>query len=508
MMCKYSVVVAGAGNAGLTASLRLAMSGRKVLLIEQHNIPGGCATSFRRGRFEFEASLHELSDLGPAENPGELRKLFDEFGVKINWYKVHDCFRAVGRYSDGTPMDVTLPAGVNAFINRMEEYVPGSRPCMEDFFALTREIERASEYSGKADPALMAQDFPNFLRTAGYPAEKVFDALKFPRKVKDIMSSYWSYLGVDLGRLSFTHYASMIHMYVDKGAYIPSMTSHEISLALLERFRELGGEAWFNCRAEEFLFDGDRCCGVRTTCGDVYADYVLANINPHLVNGKMVPKELVPEREKKLTAARTFSVRPLVVYFALNKSHRELGIEDYSIFIQPGDSVKAYRSLDNFETNDLNIFLCYNVVNSEFSPEGTCVVSFTSMFNIDRWANVEPEDYFKVKSKFAAKAVVQLKECTGIDISDCIEEMCVATPWTFARYLGTPEGCVYGYELDNWDSILARRRMIGSDYPIKGLKTIGAAGPNGDGYSPNYESGDLFAKLVLMEMNGGSKSCL
>ena len=117
-MSKYSAVVAGAGNAGLTASLRLAMSGRKVLLIEQHNIPGGCATSFRRGRFEFEASLHELSDLGPAENPGELRKLFDEFGVKMNWYKVNDCFRAVGRYSDGTPMDVTMPTRIVQSIGR------------------------------------------------------------------------------------------------------------------------------------------------------------------------------------------------------------------------------------------------------------------------------------------------------------------------------------------------------------------------------------------------------
>ena len=32
----------------------------RVLLLEQHNLPGGFATSFVRGRFEFEAALHEL----------------------------------------------------------------------------------------------------------------------------------------------------------------------------------------------------------------------------------------------------------------------------------------------------------------------------------------------------------------------------------------------------------------------------------------------------------------
>jgi len=47
----YDAVVIGAGNGGLTAALTLARSGRKVLLLERHNIPGGCATSFVRGRF-------------------------------------------------------------------------------------------------------------------------------------------------------------------------------------------------------------------------------------------------------------------------------------------------------------------------------------------------------------------------------------------------------------------------------------------------------------------------
>ena len=44
------IVVVGAGNAGLSAALHCATEGKKVLLIEQHNLPGGCATSFVRGR--------------------------------------------------------------------------------------------------------------------------------------------------------------------------------------------------------------------------------------------------------------------------------------------------------------------------------------------------------------------------------------------------------------------------------------------------------------------------
>ena len=84
-MPKYDVVVVGAGNAGLSAALQCQLAGRKTLLIEKHNVPGGAATSFVRGRFEIEPSLHELCDFGPEDNPGDVRNILDGYGVKLDW---------------------------------------------------------------------------------------------------------------------------------------------------------------------------------------------------------------------------------------------------------------------------------------------------------------------------------------------------------------------------------------------------------------------------------------
>ena len=63
-MQKYDAVVIGAGNGGLAAACRMAKGGKKTLLVERHNLPGGCASSFRRGRFEFETALHEICEWG------------------------------------------------------------------------------------------------------------------------------------------------------------------------------------------------------------------------------------------------------------------------------------------------------------------------------------------------------------------------------------------------------------------------------------------------------------
>ena len=161
-MPKYDVVVVGAGNAGLSAALQCQLGGRKTLLIEKHNVPGGAATSFVRGRFEIEPSLHELCDFGPEDNPGDVRNILDGYGVKLDWYECKDCFRIVSKYSDGSPMDVTMPSGIENFINKMEEYVPGSREKMTTLFDLFQEVLDGIAYitasKGHADSKVLQAD--------------------------------------------------------------------------------------------------------------------------------------------------------------------------------------------------------------------------------------------------------------------------------------------------------------------------------------------------------------
>ena len=77
----YDIIIIGAGLGGLTAGAKLAREGKKVLLIEQHNQPGGCATTFRKGDFTFEVGLHEMD--GPSQRDMKNR-IFNELGVFNN----------------------------------------------------------------------------------------------------------------------------------------------------------------------------------------------------------------------------------------------------------------------------------------------------------------------------------------------------------------------------------------------------------------------------------------
>jgi len=72
---RHDVIVVGAGLGGLTAGAKLAREGKKVLVIEQHSKPGGCATTFTRGSYTLEVGLHEMNGPSPSDmKPRGLRR--------------------------------------------------------------------------------------------------------------------------------------------------------------------------------------------------------------------------------------------------------------------------------------------------------------------------------------------------------------------------------------------------------------------------------------------------
>ena len=500
-MKKYDAVVIGAGNGGLVAAIRLLQGGAKTLLVEKHNIPGGFATSFRRGRFEFEASLHELNDFGTSDNAGDVRVLFDQLGVtdKIDWLQIPEAYRVISREEN---IDATMPFGIKAFIDKMEQYVPGSRKSMEKFFELADEVRAAQAYSnsvnGQTDQKIMLSKYANFVKCGSYSVNEVLDALKMPKKAKDILNAYWCYLGAHCDDLSFLHYSSMVIRYITRGAAMPKSRSHEISLAMVERIRELGGDVWFNTEAVKIKTGADGGVeGVVLKNGEVIETrHVIANCSPHVVYGKMMDK--VDERIVKETNARKCAGRGFTMFLGLNKSADELGITNHNYFLYDTmDTAKQYDLMKTIESNSVQATVCLNRAYPDCSPEGTCMMYFTTLYMSDDWANVKPEDYFKVKDYVANKMIERFEQDTGCKIRDSIEEISVATPMTYARYCGHPEGGIYGYESQYWDGLMPRLLMMAEDHKTRGLRFAGGFSMRLSGYSSAYFSGDITGRQTV-----------
>ena len=129
------------------------------------------------------------------------------------------------------------------------------------------------------------------------------------------------------------------------------------------------------------------------------------------------------------------------------------------------------------------------------------MVQFAKFYTDDAFKNLKEKDYFKEKDRIAREIVEHFEQVTGIDLQSHIEEIVVASPVTWARYLGTPQGDVYGYSPAGWDGMFPRVQSGHKlDHTIKGLRFCGGHGTQMDGYSQAYLSGAEQARYMLEEM--------
>ena len=79
-LSRADVLVIGAGIAGLTAAALLARHGKKVCLLEAHQQSGGCAGTFCRGPYIFDAGATQVAGF---ELGGSHQRLCSELGVAL-----------------------------------------------------------------------------------------------------------------------------------------------------------------------------------------------------------------------------------------------------------------------------------------------------------------------------------------------------------------------------------------------------------------------------------------
>ena len=112
-------------------------------------------------------------------------------------------------------------------------------------------------------------------------------------------------------------------------------------------------------------------------------------------------------------------------------------------------------------------------------------------------------DYKKFKTKVAKDMIETCEKALNISITPYIEEIEIALPPTFSRYLNTPLGTPYGYMLEKWDSMLPRTIQYMGDQPFDNFYFCGASQERGDGYGCAYYSGEKAAGIVIKKMKEG-----
>ena len=509
-MKTYDVIVIGAGNGGLAAAATCAKNGHSTLLLERHNIPGGSASSFVRGRFEFEPSLHELAGAGSPEEVGSIEAMFLRMQADVQWHKHDSTFRLIVPAKEGdkdafvnengvlVTVDARMPVGFENFAKKLEQLVPGSYKSCMDAFDLSIRMFKAFECldNPKQLPGSI-KDLPDIMRMATHTLKEGLDALGMPKKAQDIFCTYWCYMGSPASKFDFLYYMAVLHSYVKNGTGIPHMRSHEMSLSLDKVIRKNGGDIWYNSEVTKIIMKNGKPVGV-VIHGEkeVYGKYFICNTSPNAVWNDLFDLKDVPEKQLQMLNSRKIAASLTTVYLGMNKTKEELGITDYSVFIAPdSDSDKQYEVCNDFNSG-FCIINCLNEIIPDCTPKGTSQLFLTTMTFGDVMKDIKPQDYKKFKTKVAKDMIETCEKALNISITPYIEEIEIALPPTFARYLNTPWGTPYGFFLEKWDSMIPRTVQFAQDQPFDNFYFCGASQERGDGYGCAYYTGEKAGAIV------------
>ena len=498
----FDVVVVGAGNGGLVAGATTAKAGYKTLILEKHNLPGGCATSFVRGRFEFEAALHELCDDATNEAADSVQKIFKRLDVTIPFYYEDRLFRAIVKGEDG--YDVRIRPGYENFLDDMEAAVPGCRESVKKLLDLNNLLDEAQAYmdSPSFNPAKLMGEYADFVKAASHSFNDLMDALGVPQKAQDILNTYWGYLGVPTDDMNALHYLSLLAAFIKTPPSMPYHRSHEMSVALVQSIISYGGQVRFNSEVSKFLYsEKGSVIGVEVNGEQIYAKKVISNIIPNNVWNRSEQKH-IPKSALKLANARKLGMSFVTVYLGLDASMEELGIEDYSVFISTtADTRRAFNERADFGMYVVN---CLNKALPEASAPGTSMLFFTiPVMPGDFPENMKPEEYKKYKNDYAEKFIRDYEQTMGVQVMEHIEEIVIATQATFARYLGTPDGCIYGYANETWDNVVARTILKDVENKVPNLYFCGGHSIRGDGYPSDYITGAMAGEKAVKDLRRG-----
>lgn len=511
---KYDVIIIGAGISGLASSLTLANRGLDVLVLEQHNLPGGVATSFVRGGVEFEAALHEMMSIGSKENRLNVGAFFDNNKIDINWVRVPECFRLIT-----DEYDVTIHAGTEGNYDiparEITEACGGDEELYNkliSFFTVCKNIYDGVNTSAHhpMSKIKLISKFPDLVKTAGYSTLEMLNSFDLPKKAIDILSAYWMYVGNKTSDLPFTIYAFLVADYFGYGSYIPKNTSHEMSLKMAMRSEELGVQIEYDKKVSKILVDNNRIKGVKLADGTIInCDYVISGAYPNKVYSSMIePKIEINKAMIKYVNSKEIGCSCFSVIMLLDKDYKELGIENYATFYAPYgmDLDKIWEEGKTEGPWNYITSVCANVCNEDASPKGTCVYSITYLPLPESFSNVTPKNYEKIKEKNANYFIDIESKRLGVDLRSHILEIEIETPVSVSHYVSSWMGSIYGFMHKMDDHIVARLNMKENEQYISGLAFNGAHQTSGDGMAPVINSGRAGANDILSEIRRRAKN--
>ncbi len=430
---KYDVIIIGAGLGGLTAGARLAREGKKVLLLEQHDRVGGCATTFQRKGFTMEVGLHEMDGLHPGDTK---TRIFEELGIfdRVTFLELPEFYRFYNERQD-----LVLPHDPEKAAAILKHRFPGEENGIDSYFHhLLNARKIMVQHRGQPDRSVGA-----FL-----------DEIMTSDDLKLVLLGNLAYFHDDPYSLSWLYYLTAQGSYFKGRANFIRGGSQKLSDALRDIITEHGGEVKVNSLVTSIDYEGSAAAGVtfrkirgrdRSASSAQGKELIVNAALPFLADQLLSPAD--GKRLSESLAGNRIGASLLTVYFGFKKPLRELGYANYSTFVF---DPSIHSQKDILENNHADFsrrsftLVDYSQVDAGLAPEGKGVGAVCCVDYPEEWEGLDRTAYERRKGDVAD---IFTERCERLipGFTDAVEYLEVGTSLTVERFTRNPRGAVYGF---------------------------------------------------------------
>lgn len=427
-MVNNSIIIIGAGLAGLSTGCYAQMNGYQTRIFEMQGKPGGVCVSWNRNGYTFDYAIHNV--FGLASNSVN-NHLWQELGA----------LRGLQTYSFKEFVKVEDPSGKSLMVytdfdkleQQMKELSPADAKLIEEFIKDARRFSGYDLFSALTGGAIaklkMLPLMPSLMKYSKITLKQYSEQFSDPFLRKALATIQY-----DIPEVPTIIALIFLATLNNKDGGWPIGGSMAFAKNIERRYLELGGQVTYGTKVTKILVKNDRAVGVQLADGsEHFADTIISAGDGYstifgMLEGKYV-NDIIREYYQNYPKNQAFG---LEVWFGVARNlseepHALVLFLDEPIIIEGKEHDRLSLELFGFDPT--------------FAPHGKSVIKVVMDSNYEYWNDlVKDVKKYRLEKQNVAKIIIQKLEKRFPRISNQIEATDIVTPVSVEHWTGAFHG--------------------------------------------------------------------
>ncbi len=453
----FDTIIIGSGVGGLATAICLARAGQKVLVLEQHYVPGGWSHSFTLKGQRFSPGVHYVGLIDEGDSTNELYRGLgianDMVFFRMNPKAYEHCI-----INNET---IDLPAGIDNLKKALTIRFPKEEKNINEYVSLIEKVSYELQLMPKLKGWWQKITVPfrtkNFGKYALFPLKKVIGWHIKDSLLKAVLNIQCGDHGLPPSRACFPVHCSVMSHYFNGGFY-PMGGGGGIVKAMTNGVKRFGGEVRVKQFVDKILIEKNKAIGVQLKDGQqLFAKTIVSNADPSITYLNLIGTENLSKRLIKKLEKTKYSVTSLILFLTLDIDVTQFGIDSGNIWKLKDENMDAH--FQDLMVNDVAmgdefpaLFISCTTIKDPVSFNGRFhnfeIVTFINYDTLPDFIgenDYHTENYKVFKDKVIAKLMNTMEKIIP-GAKQHIVQAELGTPKTNQFYVNSTKGNVYGTE--------------------------------------------------------------